>query len=258
MVLPGISLSLRESAKSADCLVRSRCRLLRSALLPGAFLTICFLSVYSAWAADKRKVVIPFDFVSKFDHGHCGEMLGEQIWMKLPASRGLSRWNRSRTSATPAQNNVHPSPEMPIGDVGKIVVRDFDAQIGIWGSVERAAGHDEEVYDLVIKCVDFSDPKQPKTIYQCNARTKTVSEIPHLYVRQLLDALAGRSPAGLPGVDPLAKENWKKNPNLVIGGDFQSGSRGVPGVGNRSPGSRASRWANWSAGSRKPAIRKIS
>ena len=48
-----------------------------------------FLFVYPALSAEKRKVVIPFDFVSKFDHGHCGEMLGEQIWMKLRREPGF-------------------------------------------------------------------------------------------------------------------------------------------------------------------------
>ena len=101
---------------------------------------------------------------------------------------------------------------MPAADVGKIVVRDFDAQIGIWGSVERVAGHEEDVYDLVIKCVDFSVPKQPKTIYQCNARTKTVSEIPHLYVRQLLDALAGGLRRARPSLTPWPKRTGRRTP----------------------------------------------
>jgi hypothetical protein len=184
---------------------------------------------HPAWTADKPKVVIPFDFVSKFDHGRYGEMVGEEIWKKLQREPGfITPESLSDIRDTCTQNNVHPTPEMPLGQVGKIVVQDFDAQIGIWGSIERVAGHDEDVYDLVIKCVDFSVPKQPKTIYQCNARTRSVSEIPHLYVRQMMDALTGRSPAGPPVVDPLAEENWKKNPNLVIGGDFQSGSNGVP------------------------------
>ena len=34
--------------------------------------------------------------------------------------------------------------------------QDFAADIAIWGSVERAAGTEGEIYDMVIKCVDFS------------------------------------------------------------------------------------------------------
>ena len=31
----------------------------------------------------------------------------------------------------------------------KIVREEFDAQIGIWGSVERVAGREADIYDLV-------------------------------------------------------------------------------------------------------------
>ena len=34
-------------------------------------------------AADERKVVIPFDFQSKFDDGRYGRMVGDMIWKKL-------------------------------------------------------------------------------------------------------------------------------------------------------------------------------
>ena len=44
----------------------------------------------------------------------------------------------------------------------------------------------------------------------------------------MLDAFYGRKPGGPPVIDPAIEENWKKNPNLVVGGDFQSGSGGVP------------------------------
>ena len=109
----------------------------------------------------------------------------------------------------------------------KIVEGDFEAQIGIWGSVERAPGAEGEIYDLAIKCVDFSARPRPKVIYETKARTRSVSEIPHVYVAQMLDALYGRKPGAPPGPDPLAEENWKKNPNLVAG-DFQHGADGVP------------------------------
>ena len=62
-------------------------------------------------------------------------------------------------------------------------------------------------------------------IYQANSRTNSVSEIPHLYVKQMLDALYNRQPGGPPSADPAAEANWKNNPNLVVGGDFQSGGK---------------------------------
>jgi hypothetical protein len=60
-------------------------------------------------------------------------------------------------------------------------------------------------------------------IYEVKARTKAVSEIPHVYVKQMLDALYQRKPGGPPPVSASAEENWRNNPNLVAGGDFESG-----------------------------------
>jgi hypothetical protein len=176
-----------------------------------------------------RKVVIPFDFVSKFDNGRYGQIVGEMIWKKLDRRGGfVIPESMLDVRDTVASNRIGPTPEMPIDKVKKIVRKQFGADIGIWGSVERVSGNRWDVYDLKIRCVDFSAGEKPKVIYQCDARTKTVSEIPHLYVKQMLDALCGREPGGPPPIDQLAEENWKNNPNLIVGGDFQSGVGGVP------------------------------
>lgn len=181
-----------------------------------------------AAAAEARKTVIPFDFVSKFDQGRYGRTVGEMIWTKLEREGGfIIPETMLDVRDTCKANDLHPSPELPPEKMAKIVREDFGAHIGIFGSVERAPGQDRDVYDLVIRCVDFTAYPEPKMIYHCAARTKTVSEIPHLYVRQMLDALYGRKPAGPPPVDPLAERKWKENPNLVKG-DFQQGARGVP------------------------------
>ncbi len=104
-----------------------------------------------------------------------------------------------------------------------------------------------DVYDLVIKCVDFSEEK-PRVIMDLTARTNSVSEIPHLYGEQLLDKLYERQPRGPKPQDPIAEENWQKNPNLVAGGDFQQGRGGVPigwepgGGQHREPLGRLVKW----------------
>ena len=194
-----------------------------------ALAALFLLTAGPAAAKEEQKVVIPFDFVSKFDNGRYGQMVGEQIWKKLQRQGGfVIPESMLDVRDTCQQNDVQPSPEMSLDRMKRIVREHFDAQIGIWGSVERAPGHEGEVYDLVIKCVDFSAPGEPKTIYDRSVRTKSVSEIPHLYVKEMLDALYGRKPGGTLVVDPAIEENWKKNPNLLVGGDFQSGSGGVP------------------------------
>ena len=178
----------------------------------------------------KRKVVIPFDFQSKFDEGRYGGMVGDMVWKKLEREGGfLIPDSMFDVRDLCAANNVRIGPDTPLDKVREVVRRDFDADIGIWGSVERVPGHEWDVYDLTIKCVDFSTDPDPKVIYEkTGVRTKVVSEIPHLYVKELLDKLYDRQPGGPPPIDQFAEENWKKNPNLVEGGDFERGTGGVP------------------------------
>lgn len=175
--------------------------------------------------ADSRKVVIPFDFESKFDKGRYGEMVGEMVWKKLTKEPGfIVPETIHDVRDTCKTNNIKLGPETPLAQVKKYVTDDFGAQIGIWGSVELAAGHENEVYDIVIKCVDFAAGPEPKLVYEVKARTNSVSEIPHKYVKEMLDKLYERSGPGPRGVDVFAEKLWKENPNLVIG-DFEQGSR---------------------------------
>jgi hypothetical protein len=187
----------------------------------------CISSSY-VFAADDRKVVIPFDFVSRFDNGDYGRRLGDMFWAKL-SRQGMFILPESMLEVRDycASHGLRPSPELSLEKMKKIVQDDFGAQIGIWGSVERAPGTEAEIYDLVIKCVDFSAQPHPKVLYEVKTRTNSVAEIPHLYVKQALDALYGRKPGGPAITDSIAEDNWKHGPNLVIG-DFQRGSGGVP------------------------------
>lgn len=181
-------------------------------------------------AADpEAKVVIPFPFVSKFDGGRYGQMVAESIWKKL------SREKRFVIPDSPndvkdlcESRGVALGPDTPLPDVERIVRQTFDAHVGIWGSVERAPGAEGEIYDFSIRCVDFSTPGRPRVIYEKIAvRTASVSEIPHLYVKEMLDRLCERDPPPPQGVDPEAEAAWKKGKNLVVG-DFEQASRGVP------------------------------
>jgi hypothetical protein len=126
-----------------------------------------------------------------------------------------------------SNHSVQPSSDTSLKQMQRIVRDDFDAQIGIWGSIERAPGTTSERYDLTIRCVDFSDASAPKTIYETTARTDSAAEIAHRYVKQLLDALYHRGPAAAPDVPSIAEDNWKHRPNLVSG-DFERGRNGVP------------------------------
>ncbi len=183
----------------------------------------------SAVAADGKQIVIPFDFVSKFDDGRYGRTMGDMVWKKLSREGGfVIPETMLDVRDTVTSNNIELDANTPLDKVKRIVVNDFGAQVAIWGSVERVPGHDWDVYDLKIRCVDFSATPRPKVIYECNARTKTVSEIPHVYIKAMLDKLYGRRPGIPPAPDPRAEKNWKTAANLVTGGDFQSGTGGVP------------------------------
>jgi len=182
-----------------------------------------------AFGQERQKVVIPFDFESRFDRGRYGQMVGDMIWQKLHREGGFvipDSMNDVRDYCS--MNQIRIGAESPLEEVRKVVKNDFDADIGIWGSVERAPGYSGEVYDIVIKCVDFSSSAEPRVIYEKSARTNSVSEIPHLYVQEMLDALYERQPGGATPKNPIAEENWAKNPNLILGGDFEKAIRGIP------------------------------
>lgn len=206
-------------------------------LCKAAFLTFLVVFSFAARAGETKKVIIPFDFVSKFDDGRYGAMMADAIWTKLNREGGFIVPDSTQEVRDFCKSHhLSLTPDMALEKIKKIVREDFDAQIGIWGSVERAPGEETDVYDLIIECVDFSDADGPKTIYEVKARTKTVSEIPHIYVKALLDALYGRkseSSSSGKNTDKLAAEKlkaerWKTGPNLVVGGDFEGGAGGVP------------------------------
>jgi len=155
-------------------------------------------------------------------------MLGDMIWKKLSRQGGfLIPESMLDVRDQCESQHLKPSPKTSLDKMKKIVLDDFDAQIGIWGSVERAPGTESEIYDLAIRCVDFSARPQPKVIYESKVRTRSASEIPHVYVKQMLDALYGRKPGAPPAPDLIAEKNWKNGANLVVG-DFQRGAGGVP------------------------------
>jgi hypothetical protein len=193
---------------------------------------LCLLPSVVAFASegkkDDRKVVIPFDFVSKFDDGRYGQLMGDMLWKKLSRQGGFilpESMLDVREYCT--SHHIKPSAETDLAKMQKIVQDDFGAQIAIWGNIERAPGAEAEIYDLAIKCVDFSARPKPKVIYEVKTRTDSVSEIPHQYVKQMFDALYEREPAAAEGPNAMAEENWKNGPNLVIG-DFEKGRGGAP------------------------------
>ena len=205
-----------------------------------------------------KKVVIPFDFVSKFDDGRYGQMVGDMVWKKLQREGGfVLPESMLDVRDTVASNKIELAPDTPLAKVQKIVRDDFGADIAIWGSVERVPGNEWDVYDLKIRCVDFSTPK-PTVIYQVDARTKAVSEIPHLYVkadaRQALRPPARRTAAG----ERTGRSELEEEPESRHRRRFRDApSGGVPGAGSPAADSFASRWATWSAGCPRPATRPI-
>jgi hypothetical protein len=197
-----------------------------------AVLTPCVATVTAAAAAAEKgnQVVIPFPFVSKFDEGRYGQLVADSLWKKLSRQGGfVIPESPDDVKDLCASNGITIGPDTPMPQVEEVVRKTFDAQIGIWGSVERAPGAEAEIYDLVVKCVDFSTPGEPKVIYEkIGVRTNSVSEIPHLYCKEMLDKLYERAAAAPRGVNPEAEARWKNGKNLVVGGDFEQAARGVP------------------------------
>ena len=143
-----------------------------------------------------KKVVIPFDFESKFDNGAYGQNVGDMLWKKLQREGGFIIPESMQDVRDWCQRTkTVPGPDTPLETMKEIVTKDQAGDIGIWGKVERVEGFETDVYDFWITVADFS-VTPPRILYQKKARTQTVSEIPHIYVKEALDRLYGRSGAG--------------------------------------------------------------
>lgn len=174
--------------------------------------------------APAQKLVIPFDFESKFDNGVYGQIVGDMIWKKLQRrGRFVIPDSMLETREWCQRQKFLPGPDTPLDKMKPVVCKEQAADIAIWGKVERVAGNQFDVYDLWIFVADFS-VEPAKIIFQKKGRTKTVSEIPHIFVKDALDALYGDSGKTIGAAhDPrMVKERWEKGPNLVKG-DFEKG-----------------------------------
>lgn len=211
---------------------------------------------------NQQKVVIPFDFVSHFDDGRYGKMIADMIVTKIEKQGTFAVPDTIDIRDLCDEKGVKITPDTPLEEVHRVLRSLFAGQIAIWGSCERAPGHEWEVYDLTIKCVDFSEGPEPKVLYEkTNVRTNSVSEIPHLYVAEMLDKLYGREPGGPEPVNQLAEENWANNPTLVENGNFEAGSHGVPngwedrGGQQREPLGRLVQWTTEAGNPKNHVIR---
>jgi hypothetical protein len=193
-------------------------------------LTPAFALAGQAGDAPPGKVVIPFDFESRFDDGAYGRILGDMLWMKLKRQGGFILPESMQDVRDWCQRaRFLPGPDTPLPRMKEAVVTEQAGDIAIWGKVERVAGHDEDVYDFWIVVADFSvDPT--RTIHRKEARTRTVSEIPHIHVKEALDRLHGRheTASAAPAPDPAREVRWRNGPNLVRG-DFEKGREAPTG-----------------------------
>jgi hypothetical protein len=178
-----------------------------------------------------QKRVVMFDFESLWDKDRAsgyGSIMGNMFWLKL---------NREKEFIIPESmadvrnvcemQNIHPNPDTPLPQMKEWVTKTFNADIGIWGKIERVDADVMEIYDFWLKAVDFS-VEPPRVIYEVNrARTEAVAEVTGIYVKAAIDKLYDRKAR-------TAKEkaeldaNWEKNPNLIVNGGFEKHHGEVP------------------------------
>jgi hypothetical protein len=178
-------------------------------------------------SAAEKKIVIPFDFDSRFDEGRYGAAVGDMIWKKLSREgQFVIPESMEDMRAVCERLKFHPRPATSLAEMQKVVRGEFEADIAVWGAIERVPPHETDVYELTIRAFDFSGDK-PVLLFDESHRTESVSEVPHVHVRHLLDRLAGRNPsensarAPSPGVPT--------GPNLVANGGFEKGDGSPPG-----------------------------
>jgi hypothetical protein len=182
-----------------------------------------------------QRVAIPFDFQSSFDQGQYGQTVGELVWEKLRRSGEFVVPESMQDVRDWCQKNkFKPGPDTPLAQMKEVVRKEQGGDIGIWGRIERVAGFNEDVYDFWIAIADFSvDPV--RMIYQKQVRTQTVSEIPHRYIKEALESLAGRPEKIAVPSRPGPAQGRDAGPNLVPG-DFEAGRSAPNGWDPIGPG----------------------
>jgi hypothetical protein len=180
--------------------------------------------------ADGTKVLIPFDFTSKFDDGRYGQIVGDLVWGKIRREKGFILPESMQDVRDAAERRgFTPDADTPLDKLANIVKEEQGAQVAVWGQVERVEGQAEDVYDVWVKVGDFTGPK-PRMVFERQGRTTTVSEIPHVYIQSALEALYGRKGVQIaPGVIDDSPEGAATGPNLVRGDFETSGPSGPNG-----------------------------
>ncbi len=187
----------------------------------------------------RMKRVVMFDWESLFDKGDYGSRVGLGLWRKLNRE-GKDRFvipeSMQDVRTACEMINFKPNDKTSLEEMKKVVTGTFRADIGIWGKMERAPEHRWEVYDVWVKCYDFStDP--PTLIYEKSGRTEAVAEVmtdEGNYVGPMMKRLVARI-VPEKSIDPEMEERWKTGPNIVVGGDFEKAKNGIP-VGWESRG----------------------
>ena len=176
--------------------------------------------------ATQKKTVIPFDFESRFDEGRYGAIVGDMIWKKLSRdSKFVVPESMEDVRGVCQQLKFRPRPATSLADISKVVRDDFGGDIAVWGGIERVEPHETDVYELTIRAVDFSGDK-PVVLFDESHQTESVSEIPHVYVKNLMARLSGRDTSE-PAAPPIP--GIPTGDNLVVNGTFQSRGDSPPG-----------------------------
>jgi len=185
------------------------------------------------YAGSKR--VVMFDFESLWDadqESRYGQIMGNMFWMKINRENKVKHAFVIPESMIDVRNtctlmDIRPNPDTPLDQMKEIVTKTFNADIGIWGKIERVDKDVMEIYDFWMKIVDFSvDP--PKIIYQVDkTRTEAVAEVTEIYVRHGMERLYNKQ-ARTAEENAKIEENWKNGPNLIVGGDFEKVQNGIP------------------------------
>ena len=207
---------------------------LQSLQLASIFLYLPAFVHYSrprhVFAEDQKKVLIPFDFVSKFDDGRYGQMVGDMIWKKVNGEGGFILPESMQDVRDYCQSHhVAALARRSAGKDEEDRQRRFRWPNRHLGKRGAGAGHgrrdlrfDDQVRRFLRRARTQGDlrnqelgPNRPAKSRICTSNKCSTPYITAKAAKQY-------------SVDPVADANWNKNPNLVVGGDFQTGAGGVP------------------------------
>lgn len=167
-----------------------------------------------------KPVLVVLDFDSPWDKGKTGRFVASNFRAKITRYKLFVTVEDMDRQQVERDAGFHPRFDIEPQAVHAFATEWLDADLVMWGKVERAGGE-----QLRISARVLDRKKGPAKL-----KLDTAAVVPNRYavqkgVFQILSELTGTKLTKYPELPPDAEERWKKGPNLVGSKGFERGTK---------------------------------